>query len=162
MGLFDKLKKNFRSEKDKINQSHLRHFVIIAMATGKVTDEDYQFIENMGYELGLSKAMIFEVFNHPAKIESYSPGRAYEIGKCMQQYIHFANKKASMTPKVKKTLEKILISMTYMIQDRSNVVLDEIIKIVSSEENKLDLPINIKLEHLIRNEMSNRFFDDLT
>ena len=54
MGLFDKIKKGLVSEEDRINQSHLRNFFVIAISE-KISDNDFSYIEKIGIKLKLTR-----------------------------------------------------------------------------------------------------------
>ncbi len=156
MGFFDKIKKGFISETDKINQSHLQKFVFLAMAGGNISEEDYQFMEKIGKDLNLSKSLIYEVFNQADKIKNYKVSSCYDLAEYFIQYIEFANRKENISSKVKKTLEMILLSQAYINNDRTSNVLDSLIDIVLREQESYQLPKKIRMEQILRNELLNK------
>ncbi len=138
MGLFKKITDNLVSKSDRMKQSHLRNFYLIAIMGSKkgelVSDEDYQFIENLGLEAGLSKSLIYEVFNTPSKLKSYPSERVREH---MYDYIEFALRYEEMFIEKREALRNILIAVTVVTEQDSNKILDELIRIVKDESDWL-------------------------
>jgi len=135
MGIFGNIKKRFISESDKINQSHLRNFYIIAITGDKVSDEDYRFIENLGMELQLSKTLIYEVFNSGATIKTYKPTHGHVLNKNIFDYIKFAKRNGQITQKERTACKMILLELTSIRESKALPILDEIIKEVEQEDS---------------------------
>lgn len=138
MGLFKKLTDNFVSKSDRMKQSHLRNYYLIAIVGRKkgelVSDEDYKFIEKLGLELGLSKNLIYEVFNTPDILKSYPSERVREH---IYNYIEFALRNGEMSIEEKEALRNILIAVTVVTEENSHKILDELIRIVKDESDWL-------------------------
>lgn len=130
MGIFDRIKKNFVSDEDKINQSHLRNFFLIAISGKKISDKDYQFIENLGIELNLSKTLIYEVFNVTTEIKTYVPKHHFQRNKNIYDYILFANRNGEIIEEEKHTCKFILIALTSLTEKSASKILDQIIELV--------------------------------
>lgn len=130
MSIFDRIRKNFISEEDKINQSHLRNFFLIAISGGKVSDKDYLYIENLGIELKLSKTLIYEVFNTGGTIQTHLPRHNFIRNENICNYILFAHRNGEISKEEKKVCKMILVALTNLKQERADKVLDEIINIV--------------------------------
>lgn len=132
MSIFDKIRKNFISEEDNINQSHLRNFFLIAISGGEISDKDYMYIENLGIELKLSKTLIYEVFNAGGTIQIHLPKHNFIRNKNICDYILFAHRNGEISNEEKKVCKIILLTLTNIKQERGDKVLDEIINIVMS------------------------------
>lgn len=139
MGIFDRIQKHFVSDADNRNRTHLRNFFIIAVAGGKVSNEDCAYIENLGVKLGLSKALIDEVFDASSGIKTYIPSHEFTLHQNICEYILFAYRKGEISIEEKKACKMILLSLTSLKEESINKILDEIIKIVM-EDNKNGLP----------------------
>lgn len=135
MGIFDKLKKKFLSQEDRINQAHLRNFFIIAVAgvdVGNVSEKDYYFIESLGQKLNLSKTLIYEVFNTGSEIGIHLPKYQFEKNENIFDYFLFLHRNGEVTTNEKKAFQMVLLSVTNLKRESADKIYDEISEIIFS------------------------------
>lgn len=153
MGIFDRIKKGLVSNEDRINQSHIRNFFLIAISE-KISDNDFLYIEKVGDELKLSKSLIYEVFNSPMQLKILSPQTSHGLNKNIAEYVLFANRNGIITEKEKETLKVIILALTNIKVEMGNTLISKIIDIVL-EEDTVDFLTHQKIGRAIGNAYLN-------
>jgi len=78
MGLLEKLKNTVESNEIKRKKSHLKNLFSIAMADGKLTNEEYDFLLLVAQRMYLDKSIIQNVINFTDDISFYVPSHDKE------------------------------------------------------------------------------------
>ena len=84
MGLFEKFKNVVESSELKSKKSHLKNLFSVAMADGKLINEEFDFLIVVANKLYLNPSVVQNVINFPDDISFYIP--AHEKEKLDQIY----------------------------------------------------------------------------
>ena len=73
MGLFEKFKNKLESGELKRKKSHLKNLYMIAMADGRMANEEFEFILHVASKMYVSPEVVREVIQFQSDIEFYIP-----------------------------------------------------------------------------------------
>lgn len=133
MGIFDRIKKVLVSDEDRIKQSHIRNFFLIAISE-KISDNDFLYIEKVGDKLKLSKSLIYEVFNSTLQLKFRKPLTPFGLESNIAEYVLFANRNGVIIEKEKETLKVIIVALTNIKAEMGDALTSKIIDVVFEDE----------------------------
>lgn len=78
MGIFEKFKNTIEPSEIKRKKSHLKNLYSVALADGKITNEEYDFLLNVANKLYINPSVLLNVINFPDDISFYIPSHDRE------------------------------------------------------------------------------------
>lgn len=67
----------FKSDEDGVRRSHLKNLVAVALADGKLTDDEWELLVYLASRLGISEDEINTIKNNPDSVQ-FIPPKKYE------------------------------------------------------------------------------------
>jgi hypothetical protein len=78
MGIFEKLKNSIESNELKRKKSHLKNLYTVAMADGKLANEEFDFLLGIANKLYINPSVVQNVIHFPEDITFYVPSHDRE------------------------------------------------------------------------------------
>jgi len=78
MGIFEKLKNTIETNEIKRKKSHLKNLYSIALADGKIVNEEYDFLLSVANKLYINQSVLQNVIHFPEDISFFVPSHDRE------------------------------------------------------------------------------------
>lgn len=90
MGFFEKVKNAFDSSEMKRKKSHLKNLYQIALADGKIENQEFDFLINVCDRIYVDRAILQEIINFSEDIQFYIPENLNEKIDNLYDYVRMA------------------------------------------------------------------------
>lgn len=123
----------FENGERKQDKGHFRNLVMIAKADGIVDASEKNLLEDLGMELGLSKAQIEEIKANPEAFEITPPASRTERFEQIVNLIQMVNVDGEVADAEMKLLEKVAVGIGY--KDLDDVDVESILALIKRGED---------------------------
>lgn len=127
--------KIFKSDKDGARKSHLKNLICVAMADGKIDEQEWELLSVIARALGITEDEIEKIAHSPENVQFQAPATYGEKVEQIQDLVAVMTVDGAISPKELSLCKKISLKLDILPQMVDDIIEDYYIASRSADLN---------------------------